>query len=115
VIFSKILMVPLVALAIGAGGVAGAVANDFDGPWRVTVVSDPGCKDRYDVAVRVEGGALRYESTLMNAFGSGTVSNSGRLSARIANVHISGKLGDHTGRGKWRSTDCTGTWTARRA
>ncbi len=114
-IASKMLIVSLAALVIGASGVAGTAAGNFDGPWQVSVVSDPGCKDRYDVAVRVKEGALRYESILMSALGSGTVSKSGRLSARIANVHINGKLFDQTGRGKWRSPDCTGTWTARRA
>lgn len=114
-IVSKMLIVSLAAIAIGAGAAPGVAGGNYDGPWRVSVVSDPGCKDRYDVAVRVEDGALRYESVLMSAFGSGTVSKTGRLSARIANVHINGKLSDRTGRGKWRSPDCTGTWTARRA
>jgi hypothetical protein len=115
VIASKVLIAPLAALVIGATGAAGIAGGDFDGPWRVTVVSDPGCTDRYDVAVRVEDGSLRYESMLMSAFGSGTVSKTGSLSARIANVRINGKLFERSGRGKWRSPDCTGTWTARRA
>lgn len=105
----------LIVLAAAALVASPTVAGNYDGAWRVSVVSDPGCSDRYDVGVRVEDGTLRYESLLMNAFGSGSVSGNGRLTARIANVRINGKLGGRTGSGRWRSPDCTGSWTARKA
>ena len=111
----SLVLFPLLVLAVTGFTLSPTVAGNYDGAWRVSVVSDPGCTDRYDVAVRVTDGTLRYESLIMSAFGSGTVSGNGRLVARIANVRINGKLGGRTGSGRWHSPDCTGSWTARRA
>jgi hypothetical protein len=111
----SLVLLPLLILATAGVTVSPLVAGNYDGAWRVSVVSDPGCTDRYDVAVRVEDGTLHYESLIMSAFGSGTVSGSGRLTARIANVRIHGKLAGRTGSGRWNSPDCTGSWTARKA
>jgi hypothetical protein len=102
---------------LGATSVAstGLAATAFDGAWSVRIISDPGCDNEYAVSIRIEDGSIRYESLILQAIGSGSVSSRGRLIAQIGEAKVNGKLARLTGAGKWRSPKCTGTWTASRA
>ncbi len=87
----------------------------FDGRWLVRAVADPGrCSDNYSLAIRVAGGRISYRGPF-GAVGGGTVSQRGALSLAIDVVRAFGTLTANMGNGKWKSPNCSGTWTARKA
>jgi hypothetical protein len=105
------------ALLMSAATMAPAeAATSFDGTWRVSVSTDsahPRCQER-TVSLRVEDGRVRYDG-LLAGIASGTVAASGEITARIAKVSVAGRLAEDSGSGEWRSKNCVGTWSARRA
>jgi hypothetical protein len=91
-------------------------SSSFDGTWRVSVSTDtdnPKCKER-TVSLRVEDGRVSYDGFL-GGIASGTVGASGEITAQIAKVRVAGRLSEEFGSGEWRSKNCVGTWSARRA
>ena len=106
-----------VALFISAVTLASAQASgSFDGTWRVSVSTDTEnakCKER-TVSLRVEDGRVSYDG-ILGGLASGTVEASGEITAQIAKVRVAGRLSEDIGSGAWRSKNCVGTWSARRA
>jgi hypothetical protein len=93
---------------------AGQARFSYDGRWRVEAVADPSkCSDRYSVAIRVANGQI--SGVFFGAVAGGTVDNGGKLVLRIDVVRATGALAARTGVGRWKSPDCNGSWTARRA
>jgi hypothetical protein len=116
VVALKTLLTASLAL-LGAASVAstGLAATAFDGAWSVRIVSDPGCDNQYAVSIRIEDGSIKYENLILQAIGSGSVSNRGHLTAQIGEAKVAGNLAKLSGGGKWHSPKCTGTWTASKA
>lgn len=115
----KALPALFVLAAAGAVSLAGSTSSlagsAHDGSWRVLVTADPGrCSDRFAVALHVSNGRVSY----VGPFGqqpAGRVGDNGMISLAISDVRASGALLDKTGTGRWRSTTCNGSWTARKA
>ena len=107
------------AVALFMSGATTPIAQadtSFDGTWRVSVSTDTAnarCKER-TVSLRVEDGQVRYDGFL-GAAASGRVTPSGEISAQIARVRVAGRLIENRGSGAWRSKNCVGTWSARKA
>jgi hypothetical protein len=106
----------LFALSIaGATSLAGSAPSlarsSFDGNWRVLVKADSArCSDRFAVAISVANGRVSYVG-----MPAGKVSDNGAIRLTISDVRASGALLNRTGNGRWRSTACNGSWTARKA
>jgi hypothetical protein len=108
-----------VAVALMVGGAtmsSGLASGSFDGLWRVEVstqTDNAKCQER-TVSLRVKDGKVRYEG-LLSGIASGSVADSGEIIAQIARVRVAGRLVADYGSGAWRSKNCVGTWSARRA
>ncbi|MGV7031801.1 hypothetical protein [Methylobacterium symbioticum] len=99
-----------------------AQAGDFNGTWRVELVTESGiCDSRYNYAVFIAEGQMRLASaTDSNARMSGRVGADGTVGLTVSNGSASGtasgRLQAQTGSGTWKvSALCSGRWTARRS
>ena len=112
-----------IALA-GALLLAGpAHASEYDGAWKVNIITQSGdCDPVYSYPVNITGGRVSYAGS--GGFDiSGNVANAGAVSVNIAlgeqSAHASGKLAGQSGMGKWTGKSataaCSGRWEASRA
>lgn len=89
--------------------------SEFDGIWWVEIVAENGDCAARAVPIEVSSGRLRL-SDLADA--AGTVRDNGALKAAftdgVAVLTASGALGDTAGSGRWKTSDCSGHWSARR-
>jgi hypothetical protein len=106
-----------VALMVSGAAVPSSLASSsFDGLWRVEVSTETDnakCKER-TVSLRVTDGKVKYDG-LLAGIASGSVAASGEITAQIARVRVAGRLAEDFGSGDWRSKNCVGTWSARKA
>jgi hypothetical protein len=92
----------------------GQVRSPFDGRWRVEARAQTSkCSARHTVAIQVANGQIR--GTFFGFIARGGVDRNGKVILRIDGVRATGALAAKTGRGRWRSRSCNGTWTARRS
>jgi hypothetical protein len=94
-----------------------APARDtFDGVWAVEIVASAGDCPARVIPISVEDGRIRYSA--FGASAEGAIAADGSLSVNFAHaqdvVRASGAVDAASGSGSWRSTECAGSWTARR-
>ena len=107
------------SLLLSAGGATASPAN-FDGTWKVRLVTSSGsCDPSYAYSVAVRDGAIRAGAS--GGTLSGKVGQDGVVALTvqhsIATANASGRLGAKSGSGSWRvdMLGCSGRWTATRA
>jgi uncharacterized Zn-binding protein involved in type VI secretion len=93
-----------------------AAQNGFDGMWSIQIVADQGdCRPR-TVSVQISDGKVSFAG--FGATAEGDVVSNGRVNAAVTRgemvVTVRGALDEELGSGRWRSSDCRGSWTARR-
>jgi hypothetical protein len=114
----------LLLAAVGVGGSRPALAEAFDGNWRVVVVTDRGVCDRaYRYSVHVENGMVRYNGDAKGVNLAGTVAPNGLVNVSIRlrdrGAEGNGRISATVGAGQWHgngpnNTTCAGTWEAER-
>jgi hypothetical protein len=110
----------LAAAALCSGALlttAGAAAANFDGYWAVEIVASNGDCPARVIPLSVEDGRISYSA--FGATAEGAIAADGSLSVSFAHaedvVRASGAVDAAAGKGSWRSSDCAGSWTARRS
>jgi hypothetical protein len=106
-------------LSAAAPSLAGPI--DYNGTWRVQMVTDTGICDRsYTYAIAIRDGTVRY----IPAPDDGPTTVNGRVAPdgnvvltfqrSIATANASGRLQGSSGSGSWRLSmlGCSGRWTA---
>jgi hypothetical protein len=111
----------LVAFAAAAFTVSGAGAGTiYDGSWSLTIVTERGACDRYNLPVQISNGHVTFPG-LVKAHGRVTRKGFVRVSvsAMGKTASGSGRLSRSAGRGRWAGrsgTDrCSGSWIAYRS
>jgi hypothetical protein len=111
----------LVAFAAAAFATGGAGAGTiYDGAWSLTIVTERGACDRYNLPVRISNGHVAFPG-LVKAHGRVTRKGFVRVSvsAMGKTASGSGRLSRSAGRGRWAGrsgTDrCSGSWIAYRS
>ena len=107
------------SLMLSAGS-AMAGPNNFDGTWKVHLVTNSGsCGRNYGYSVAVREGLI--QGAAPGGSMTGTVGQNGAVVLTIqhslATANGSGRLGANSGSGSWRvdMLGCSGRWTAARA
>ncbi len=110
------------ALALPLVTAGAAAASDFNGTWRVELVTESGiCDSRYSYAVSIQEGQVRLASAAEGGTRmSGRVGADGTVGVTVSNGGtsgaVSGRLQAQSGGGTWKvSSFCSGRWTARRS
>jgi hypothetical protein len=116
----KGLAIGVLAAALASGSAFASTA-EFNGTWRIQLVTEQGsCDGSYDYAVAVLNGAATFISGDTSANISGGVGRNGSvaltLTHSIATANASGLLRGNGGYGRWKvdAFGCSGHWTAAR-
>ena len=108
----------LTATAIALLPASGFAMPRYDGIWSVSIVTKKGdCIASYRYPMRIANGVLGNGGDIaLNISGKVTDEGAVRVSVSHGDSRAigSGKLAANTGRGSWRTTSCSGLWTAER-
>ena len=95
---------------------AGGAATTFDGIWAVQIVASNGNCPARTIPIAVENGRISYSA--FGATAEGAIATDGALQVSFAQadevVNASGAVDNGGGAGSWNSSQCEGSWTARR-
>lgn len=101
------------ALLLAGSATAG---TSYDGIWAVEIVASNGDCPARVIPIAVEDGRIRYSA--FGATADGAIAADGSLSVSFAHaadvVRARGAVAAGSGSGSWRSSECEGSWTARR-
>lgn len=110
-----------VALVVASGVFAatpGLAVPSYDGVWSVSIVTTKGdCVASYRYPMLIDHGVLANGGAIaINV--SGRVASSGAVKVTVSSGDNSatgyGRLAGKTGGGSWKTTSCSGSWTAER-
>ena len=110
-------LISVAAFSVCAAFAPPAAAQDgFDGMWSIEIVAEQGdCRPR-TVSIEVSDGKVSFAG--FGATAEGDVRSNGTVKAALMHgetvVTARGDLDEELGSGRWRSSDCRGSWTARR-
>ncbi len=108
----------LVAAAVALTATSSFAAPRYDGLWSVSIVTQKGdCIASYRYPMRIANGVLGNGGDMaINV--SGRVAGNGAVFVTVSNGDTraagSGRLAANAGRGSWKTTSCSGSWTAER-
>jgi hypothetical protein len=107
------------AVLVAAIPLAARAANNYDGNWSVTIITQAGdCPSSLRYGVRVARGRVYSDDQSYQA--NGTVAANGATRVTVSEKGQSasgtGRLSGNTGAGRWRTSTgkCAGQWTAER-
>lgn len=112
---STALAAAFVTLAMTAAGVA---LPRYDGMWSVSIVTQRGdCIASYRYPMRIANGILANGGDIALNI-SGRVAGDGVVQVAVSHGDTraigTGRLVANAGRGSWKTTSCSGVWTAER-
>jgi hypothetical protein len=106
----------LVGASIAVGATASSAMPRYDGLWSVSIVTTKGdCIASYRYPMRIVGGVLANGGDIaINV--SGKVAADGAVLVVVSrgDTHASGsgRLAANAGNGSWKTSSCSGLWTA---
>ena len=108
----------LTAVAIALAPASGFAMARYDGVWSVSIVTKKGdCIASYRYPMRIANGVLGNGGDIALDI-SGKVSDEGTVRVSVSHGNSraigSGKLAAKAGSGSWKTTSCSGSWTAER-
>lgn len=91
----------------------------FDGRWAIVAMTNYGpCDKAYRLTITVKDGAIRSAGWFATA-AAGQINSAGRVNMTHAHdgdvFEVRGRVRVQTGKGKWTSLGCAGSWTARKS
>ena len=90
----------------------------YDGIWSVSIVTTKGdCIASYRYPMRIANGVLANGGDFaIDVSGKVTVDGSVKVVVSRGDTHAAGtgKLAANTGNGSWKTSSCSGSWTAER-
>ena len=109
----------LAVSAVAATASAAEARSAYDGSWSLSIVTQRGACDRYNLPVEINNGNVTFPG-LVKASGRVTPKGSVRVfvSAMGKSASGAGRLSSNSGSGRWSGSSgndrCSGTWTAQR-
>jgi hypothetical protein len=108
----------LVVASIAVAATASSATPRYDGLWSVSIVTKKGdCIASYRYPMRIVGGVLANGGDIaVNV--SGKVATDGAVTVVVSRGDTrasgSGRLAANAGNGSWKTSSCSGRWTAER-
>jgi hypothetical protein len=108
----------LVAASITMAATASSAMPRYDGLWSVSIVTKKGdCIASYRYPMRIANGVLANGGDIAIDV-SGKVAADGAVTVVVSHGDTrasgSGRLAANAGNGSWRTSSCSGSWTAER-
>jgi hypothetical protein len=108
----------LVGASIAVGATASSAMPRYDGLWSVSIVTTKGdCIASYRYPMRIVGGVLANGGDIaLNVSGKVTADGAVLVVVSRGDTHASGsgRLAANAGNGSWKTSSCSGLWTAER-